>query len=194
MNRYCVAYVIVALSTLAGCSNGSIERNAASTPMLRQLLYYRWQGMNKGADFDRTYLDAIQVDMPGKRYRRITRSASVPEPMLPYQQREIAPLLENSEWLNLTVEQARHLAIVTRFWLETRPPPAYTQFRALGREDGYAETLALSTDGQSLSVHIRTRGDVIDSLRPPPEWFALVAYLDAMRARAASPPQFGAPH
>lgn len=194
MNRYWVAYVIVALPILADCRNRSIERAVAGAPTIGQLLYCRWEGMSKGAGFSRTYLDAIQVDMPGKRYRRITRSASVPEPMLPYQQAEVSALLEDTDWVALAPDTVRHLTMIARIWLETHPPPAYTQPRVLGREDGCAETLALQMNGENLSVNINVRGNVNDPLRPPPEWHALVAYLDALRACAAFPPQFGAPH
>jgi hypothetical protein len=180
MNDYFVVIAITALSSISGCSTKSGERGTAGIPTIDEVVYYRWAGMSPGGEFRRTSLEAIEVDLAGNRYRRITGTANAPEPMLPYRQADVTALLKDSEWTTISPEDAQHLSMIARGWMETHPPPTYAQPRLLGREDGYEEVLVVRMGGQSRSTRLESRGDLNDSLQPPPEWHALVAYLDAL--------------
>jgi len=182
---FCISITCVIAGT--GCGDGA--RSIMSTPPagvshqpVEHVFFYCWSGTSPGAGFTRTSLTAIEVDLVGKRMRALASSARAPSAMLPHQQEEIEALLARSPWQPLAPERAQGLADMARLWLRTDPPPVYNRPMGLGREDGFAEGLVVRSGSQEREVKVNPHGAARpgDRAFPPPEWYALQAYLASL--------------
>lgn len=173
---------IVMAMLLVGCGKHARPESNLPSPEVSCLLYYRWSGTSPGAGFTHTSLAAIEVDLRSGRFRRITRTANAPQPMLPWERAAIGEFLHREEWQQLAPLRSKHLAALVATWLETAPPEKYVQPRGLGIEDGYVEQMAVEAGGRRAVVTVDPRGGYRpdDPLLPPPQWRALVAFLDAI--------------
>jgi len=174
---------LLALTCLAGCLAQPGADRRADAARVDHLLYYSWWGMSPGAGFKHTSLTAIEVDLAGGRTRQLARTAQAPAPMLPWLRPQIASLLHASPWQTLPPERIRGLRGMLRLWLDTNPPPSYSRPMSLGREDGYAEVLVLQTAGRERTCDVNPRG-AAGAQSPPPEWHALLAYLNALAGQS----------
>lgn len=163
---------------LSGCGarSGQVGEPRQAPPASYALRYVLWSGVSPGAGFTSTSLDVVEIDLGARRARRLRTSASVPEPMLPRDERGVSELLRATGWVSLSSSQAEKLDDLIRAWLRTRPPPRYKDHRVLGREDASFEKLSIAWGAGSVSTEMDLRAGVSpdDPLRPSKEWRELI--------------------
>ncbi|MCI0362302.1 MAG: hypothetical protein L0Y44_02055 [Phycisphaerales bacterium] len=168
---------------LGGCSAqhrqvSSTQPRSPASPGY-YLKYVAWSGVSPGAGFTSTSLHVVEVDLGAKRARRLNKSASAPEPMLPHDEKGISELARSVDWVSLSPEHAERFEKLTEMWLGTKPPARYNDPKGLGREDGYHESLSVEWATDSVSTEINPRAGFTpdDPLRPPNEWRQLILAL-----------------
>ena len=186
--RICITFAVLAFFILQG-GNAAVPSDLISPAKKGQeseapdyvLRYTVWSGTSPGADFTRTSLKVIELDLPHSRIRHFWRIATAPSPMLPHTSAKIDRLIATSPWVDLKSEEVIHLKSLIKDWIETNPPEEYNKFMALGREDGYVENLSVSWNEKELTISINPRGGGLqdDPLRPPCEWQDLIQKLIA---------------
>lgn len=161
--------------------NPAIKGEEPETPNY-VLKYTVWTGTSPGANFTFTSLKVIELDLPRSRIRHFRRFASAPSPMLPHTNQEVDKLVAASPWVKLKSDEVMHLKSLVKGWIETNPPEEYNKFMALGNEDGYLETLAVSWNEKEVTIIINPRRGYSpnDPLRPPREYQNLIQKLGAI--------------
>lgn len=155
----------------------------------KKLFYFQWFGRSPGAEPTHTSLEVIEVDLTGRRFRRLNQAVEAPMAMLPHDQEGIEALVNKQAWHQLSEQRTEHLAILMNLWQETDPPKAYKQLLSLGREDGFLKTLQIQYAKSSAEITFDARGRALEeeSTLPPPEWHALFAFLQALHPPAKQP-------
>jgi len=169
---------------IAGCSNQPQsqppveDKTPASSPDYH-LKYKSWDGVSPGAGFMYTSLQFVELDLSKGRIRRIGKSASPPDPMLPNDDASIAKLVAQVPWIELTPGQADAYRKSIDAWLKTGPPPRYNNPMALGREDGQATSITVTWGRNTVTTSLNPRGGYRkgDPLLPPEEWKAMLDLL-----------------
>jgi hypothetical protein len=181
MNQRHLQFAIAALVACLSALQASADEPGTSPP--RGLLFYYWQSSSPGNETTYTSLNAIEVDLVGKRFRLLMQSAGAPKEMLPHDQKGVAAIVSQKAWHQLSEQRTEHLATLVALWRDTNPPQTYKQSQQLGTEDDYVETLHVHFAKSSIEIAINARDDADkgDPSSPPPEWHALMAFLRALR-------------
>ena len=184
-----VKTLFVVLILVAGCSKthstsdseGRAEDTISSSPY--HLRYKSWSGVSPGAGFTHTSLIVVDLNLPERKIRKLIRSASRPDAMLPHADRSISVLLGRVPWQDLPAEKVEAFDTLIRAWLATSPPSTYNSPMGLGREDGHMTQLSVSWDTNTITTKLNVRGGISadDPLRPPKEWKGLVDSLVGLR-------------
>jgi hypothetical protein len=184
-----ILIIVIALAFIAaGCSDQqqtqhSIGGKDSALASDYRLTYKSWSGTSPGAGFTHTSLNFVELDLPNSKIRMIWKSATHPDPMLPYDDANIARLIEKSSWTQLAPEEASSLRGCIRAWLDTNPPATYNSPMQLGREDRYITSLSVTWGANTVSTTINPRSGYRkdDPLNPPEEWKVLLESLTVVR-------------
>lgn len=186
MKPYATALLVLVFA--AGCSQTKPDerppraKNLSLSSTGFYLRHKSWSGISPGAGYYHTSLSAVELDLGKGRIRKLIKSASRPDAMLPHDDTDIAKLIADTPWRDLSKRQIARFQELIRAWLATSPPNTYNNPMALGHEDGHLSQLTISWDTNTVTTKINPRGGFSpnDPLRPPKEWQDL---LDALYGR-----------